>query len=136
MMGGCVQSRLLFIVLARNEHGDLPHAKKNTNESRACIVPPQKKRRIVEPTDYTKRAHKLFKRPHTQRCQRPETTKAGFVEPTERDCFVQCGIHIVANSGGEVVFHLGETAGHALTEIVVYWGSRFTAPRDGQLFID
>ena len=113
------------------------HTQKKTRTSREPVLSRRKKKkRIVEPTDYTKRAHKLFKRPHTQRCQRPETTKAGLLNRLNVIVLFKCGIQIVANSGGEVVFHLGETAGYTLTEIVVFWGSRFTAPRDGQLFVD
>ena len=61
-MRGCVQSRPLYIVLVQNEHGDLPQKKKHelmaNLDCRAV-----KKQNIVETTDYTKRARKLFKRP-------------------------------------------------------------------------
>ena len=58
------------------------------------------------------------------------------IELTERDCIVRCGIHVVANSGAEVVPQLGVTSSYALTEIVVYWGSRSTASMDDLQFID
>jgi hypothetical protein len=59
-----------------------------------------------------------------------------IIEPTERHCIVKCGIHLVANSGAEVVPHLGVTSSYALTEIVAYCGSRSTASTDDQQFVD
>ena len=112
------------------------HAQKMRTKSRACIVPPQKKKVIVEMTDSTK-PRKLFKRPHRE-MSKVRNHNSRIVEPTERDCFVKRGIHIAANSGAEVGFHLGATTGYASTAIVVYQGSRPTAPlaRDYQQFID
>ena len=44
-MGGCVQSTPLFIVFARNDHGDLAHAKKKrANGELHCRAVKKKKR--------------------------------------------------------------------------------------------
>jgi hypothetical protein len=56
-----------------------------------------KKKVIVETTDYTKRARKLFKRPPQMSKVRNHNSR--IVKPTERNSIVQCGIHIVAIRG-------------------------------------
>ena len=78
----------------------------------------RKKKAIVETTDYTKRARKLFKRP--PQMSKVQNHNDSIIQPTERDCIVKCGIHVVANSGAEVIFHLSVTTGYALTVFVVY----------------
>ena len=57
----------------------------------------RKKKVIVETTDHTKRARKLFKRPPQMSKVRNHNGRT--VEPTEWNCIVKCGIHIVAIRG-------------------------------------
>jgi len=123
-MGGCVHSTPLFIMFVRNEHGGLmvvSHERTRTN--REPVLSRRKKKVLVETACRTKRASKLFQvQASTHRRRRSENRNhnhnSRIIEPTERYCFVECGIYILANSGAGVVFNLGVTTGYALTEFV------------------
>ena len=108
MMGVLDHTIPLFIVFARNEHSDLPHEKTRPNHEHALS---HHKKVIVETTQ-------------TQKVRKPQQQNT---EPTELDCFVKCGMYILADFGAEVVFHLGVTTSYALTEFVVYWRLNFCA---------
>ena len=122
--------RTSFIVFPRNEYGDLPH-EKSIQTNREPVLSRRKKEKktgIVETPDCTKR-HASYSSVHKQ------ASMIRKLQPTERDFFVECGVYILANSGAEVVFHLGVTTGYALTGFVVYWGPRSTALTHDQQFI-
>ena len=124
-MEGRVHSTPPFIMLARNEHGGMPHG--NTRTKRTCIVAPQKKKGIVEASDCTKRARKLIQRPHRRR--RSDNHNSRIAEATELDWFVKCGMYALANSWAEVGFHSGVTTSYALTELWFFGGSALNVQR-------
>jgi len=119
-MGECVHSIPLFIVFPRNEHGKMPH--ENTPTKREPVLS-RRKKGIVEVSDCTKRARKLFKRPHSR--IRSANHNSRIAEATGLDWFVKCGMYALANSWVEVVFHFSVTTSYALTEFVVFWRLNF-----------
>ena len=107
-------------MFARNEHDDLPH-EKETRANGEPVLSRRKKKSSCGDDRLHKAVGQGIRAPTTDVEVRHHNSR--IIEPTRQDCFVKCGIHIVANSGAEVVFHLGVTTGYALTEFVVYWGS-------------